>query len=173
MKKLVRFVLAFVMLQTAVLAQAAENTSEVLTVRGAVEHVLALSVDGLRAFPAQQIAELALTRQSGAEAGRLQNVRGVRLRDILDKAVLVTHDHNDVTKMIVVATATDGYRVVFSWSEIYNSPAGDGMIVYFEKDGKPLGGDEGRIAMVSGKDTKTGPRHVKWLQTLDVRLIAD
>jgi len=95
------------------------------------------------------------------------------LLDILDKAVLLTHDHNDVKKMIVVAAATDGYRVDFSWSEIYNSPVGDSMLIYYEKDGNALGDEEGRIAMVSGKDVKTGPRHVKWLQSLDVRLIAD
>ena len=73
----------------------------------------------------------------------------------------------------VVAAATDGYRVDFSWSEIYNSPVGDSMLIYYEKDGNALGDEEGRIAMVSGKDVKTGPRHVKWLQSLDVRLIAD
>ena len=93
--------------------------------------------------------------------------KGVRLADLINKAVPVTHDHNDVKKMIVVATATDGYRVVFSWSEIFNSPAGEGMIVYFEKDGQPLGEDEGHIAMVSTKDTKTGPRPVATRQKPD------
>ncbi len=171
MTLLLRSCLAALLFAFALAAHGA--MSDTLTVRGAVEHPLTLSVDDLRAFPAQQLAEVALTRQNGAEAGTLQNLKGVRLSDLVNKAVLVVKDHNDIKKMIVVATATDGYRVVFSWSEIFNSPAGDGMIVYFEKDGKPLGEDEGRIAMVSTKDTKTGPRHVKWLQTLEVRLIND
>ena len=38
---------------------------------------------------------------------------------------------------------------------------------------QPLGDDEGRIAMVSSKDTRTGPRHVKWLQDIEVKKIAD
>ena len=171
MKPLLRYCLATLFLTLGIAAHAA--MSDNLTVRGAVEHPLTLSVDDLRAFPAQQLAEVALIRQNGADAGKLQNLKGVRLADLINKAVLVVHDHNDIKKMIVVATATDGYRVVFSWSEIFNSPAGDGMIVYFEKDGKPLADDEGHIAMVSVKDTKTGPRHVKWLQTLEVRLIND
>ena len=171
MKTLLRYCLAALLLSFGIAAQAA--MSDTLTVRGTVEHVLTLGVDDLRAFPAQQLADVTLTRQNGAEAGKLQNLKGVRLADLINKAVLVVHDHNDVKKMIVVATATDGYRVVFSWSEIFNSPAGEGMIVYFEKDGQPLGEDEGRIAMVSTKDAKTGPRHVKWLQTLEVRLIND
>ncbi len=171
MRPFLRHCLAILFLTFGIAAHAA--MSDTLTVRGAVEHPFSLSVDDLRAFPAQQLADVTLTRQNGAEAGKLENLRGVRLSDLINKAVLVVHDHNDIKKMIVVATATDGYRVVFSWSEIFNSPAGDGMVVYFEKDGKLLGEDEGRIAMVSTKDTKTGPRHVKWLQTLDVRLIND
>jgi DMSO/TMAO reductase YedYZ molybdopterin-dependent catalytic subunit len=171
MISLLRHCLAALLLTLGMTAHAA--MSDTLTVRGAVEHPLTLSVDDLRAFPGQQLAEVTLTRQNGADARTLQNLKGVRLADLINKAVLVIHDHNDIKKMIVVATATDGYRVVFSWSEIFNSPAGDGMIVYFENNGKPLSDDEGRIAMVSAKDTKTGPRHVKWLQTLEVRLIND
>ena len=47
------------------------------------------------------------------------------------------------------------------------------MIVFYERDGLPLKDDEGRIAMVSAKDTRTGPRHVKWLNGIEVRKIVD
>ena len=76
-------------------------------------------------------------------------------------------------KMAIIAGASDGYKVVFSWNEIFNSPIGDGVIVFFEKDGFPLADDEGRIALVSTKDLRTGPRHVKWLQSIEVRKIVD
>ena len=154
-------------------ADASSPVTEKITVSGAVEQTLNLSVEDLQKFPPQQIAELALTRQSGADAGKLENVKGVRLRDILDQAKLVMHDHNDVKKMMIIATASDGYRALFSWNELYNSSLGDGVLVYFEKNGKPLADDEGRIAMISSKDTRTGPRHVKWLQSIEVRKIAD
>jgi DMSO/TMAO reductase YedYZ molybdopterin-dependent catalytic subunit len=154
-------------------AAPAKLVTDNLVVNGAVEHALTLSVDDLRTFPSQQVTEIALTRQSGADAGKLENVKGVLLRNILDKAGLVTHDHNDVKKTVIIASASDGYKVVFSWSELYNSSLGDGVLVYFEKDGKPLADDEGRIAMISSKDTRTGPRHVKWLQAIEVRKIAD
>jgi len=151
----------------------AKLVTDNLVVNGTVEHALTLSVDDLRTFPSRQVTEIVLTRQSGADAGKLENVKGVLLRNILDKAGLVTHDHNDVKKTIIIASASDGYKAVFSWSELYNSSLGDGVLVYFEKDGKPLADDEGHIAMISSKDTRTGPRHVKWLQSIEVRKIAD
>lgn len=144
-----------------------------LAVTGAVEHALNLSVADLRQLPAQKLGELPLVRQGGAKAGQLENLKGVRLRDLLEQAVVVSRDHNDVKKIVVIATASDGYKVVFSWSELFNSPVGEGVLVYFEKDGQPLGDDEGRIAMVSSKDIRSGPRHVKWLQSIEVKKIVD
>ena len=144
-----------------------------ISVTGAVEHSLNLSVDDLRKFPPQQIGEVPLVCQSGANMGKLENFKGVLLRDILDKAKVKAPAHNDVKKMAVIASASDGYKVVFSWTEIFNSPNGEGVIVFFEKDGQPLTDDEGRIAMVSSKDTGTGPRHVKWLQGVEVRKIVE
>lgn len=144
-----------------------------VSVTGAVEHSLNLSVDDLRKFPPQQVGEVPLVCQSGANMGKLENFKGVLLRDILDKAKVKAPAHNDVKKMAVIASASDGYKVVFSWTEIFNSPNGEGVIVFFEKDGQPLTDDEGRIAMVSSKDTRTGPRHVKWLQGVEVRKIVE
>ena len=144
-----------------------------ITVSGAVENPLTLRVEDLRNFPPQQISEVPLQGRAGANVGKLIHVKGVRLRDILEKAVVVARDHNDVKKTVIIAGASDGYKVVYSWSEVFNSPLGDGVLVYFEKDGAPLADDEGRIAMISAKDLRTGPRHVKWLQSIEVKKIAD
>ncbi len=144
-----------------------------VTVSGAVEHQLALGVDELRGFPPQQVGELPLVCQSGANVGKLENLKGVLLRDILEKAVVKAPGHNDTKKMVIIASASDGYKVVFSWSEVFNSPVGEGVIVFFEKDGLPLADDNGRIAMVSTRDTRTGAREVKWLQGIEVRKIVD
>ena len=74
----------------------------------------------------------------------------------------------DLRKSNVVASASDGYEVVFSWAELFISPVGDNVFVVYERDGAPLADDEGRIALVTPGDR--GPaRHVKWLRTLVLR----
>lgn len=147
--------------------------TEQIAVSGAVENKLSLSVEDLRKFPPQQVGELPLVCQSGADRGKLENFKGVLLRDILEKAKVIARGHNDVKKIAIIASASDGYKVVFSWSEVFNSPIGEGVLVFFEKNGLPLGDEQGRIAMVSTKDIRTGPRHVKWLQGIEVKKIAD
>jgi hypothetical protein len=71
-------------------------------------------------------------------------------------------------RTIIVATASDGYKAVFSWAELFNTTIGDGVPIVYERDGAPLGNDEGRIALVSLKDIRPGPRHVKWLSAIEV-----
>jgi DMSO/TMAO reductase YedYZ molybdopterin-dependent catalytic subunit len=147
--------------------------TEQVQILGAVENQLILSVADLKKLPAQQVGTVPVVCQSGADMGKLQNLTGVLLKDLLEKAVIKAPEHNDVKKMIIIATASDGYKVVFSWSEVFNSALGTGVIVYFKKDGVPLGEDEGKIAMISTQDTRTGPRHVKWLQSLEVKKVAE
>lgn len=154
-------------------ADPSKYVTERVSVTGAVQHALTLKVDDLRKFPPQQVGEMPLICQSGANMGKLENFKGVLLRDILNKAELVSREHNDFKKLVIIATASDGYKAVFSWNELFNSKLGDGVLVFFEKDGKLLGDDEGRIAMVSSQDTRTGPRHVKWLQSIEVRRITE
>lgn len=144
-----------------------------ISITGAVENKLTLNVAELRNFPPQLVGETPITCQTGADKGKLENIKGVLLKDILEKAVVISKEHNDVKKMAIIATASDGYKVIFSWSEVFNSSVGEGVIVFFEKNKLPLADNEGRIAMISTKDIRTGPRHVKWLQAIEVRKIVE
>lgn len=180
MHKFIRSIFLIILLSTAGQSIAGgkiddppKYVTERISVSGLVEHALQLRVEDLRKFPPQQVSEIPVVCQTGAELGKMENLKGVLLRDVLGKASVVSRSHNDVKKMAVIATASDGYKVVFSWTEIFNSPIGEGVIVYFEKNGLPLADDEGRIALISARDIRTGPRHVKWLKGVEVRKIVE
>ena len=144
-----------------------------ITVSGTVQQSLSLGVDELRQFPPEQIVELRLPARDASSQSGASVLKGVRLKALLERAKVLTPDHNTVKKLAVIATATDGYKVVFSWSELFNAELGDSVLVLFDRDGKPLGAEEGPLALISGKDLRTGPRHVKWLQSIEVRQIVD
>jgi len=170
------FVFVLALLCASAYAHKADDPSKFVTttvsVVGAVEHTLILSVDDLKKLPQQSVASIPIVNHEGVARVTLKNVKGVLLRDILEQAKVLAPNHSDVKKMVIVASASDDYKAVFSWNEIFNSAIGDGVIVFFESDGKAVGDADGRIAMVSSKDTKTGMRHVRWLKSLEVRIIA-
>jgi cytochrome c551/c552 len=164
---------AWVLAMTGEIPGLMEYATDRVAVTGNVETALDLSVDDLRRLPADVIKVISLPSQSPANPGKLETFKGVLLRSLLERAKLHAPGRNDLKKTIVVATASDDYAVVFTWSELFNTDIGDGVLVYFEKDGRPLTEAEGRIAMLSAKDIHRGARHVRWLKSIEVRKVVD
>jgi hypothetical protein len=144
-----------------------------LTVSGDVAANAALTIDELRKLSPRSIEDARAAGGKGTSERAARKYVGVLLRDILNHVGLGEAEPRGFRKSIVVATARDGYKVVFSWPELYLTPIGDGVYVVYERDGAPLVPAEGPLALVSLADKSPGPRHVKWLQGIDVRMIRD
>ena len=143
--------------------------SRQLTLSGAVERPIVLTVEDLKKFPASQIVDLVRPARADRPGEKDQKLSGVRLRDVLERVKPKAGGRGELKSMAIVAGATDGYKVAFSWHEVFNTPVGEGVLVYFVKDGAPLGASEGQIALVSISDLRSGPRHVKWLSELQLK----
>jgi hypothetical protein len=104
---------------------------------------------------------------------RSTTVRGVRLAALLDAAGLDERDRLDWRQSVVLASGADGYRVVFSWPELVNTEGGGQVLVVHERDGAPLDAREGPIALHAPGDLRSGPRHVRQLVRLEVRILRD
>jgi len=145
----------------------------VLAVRGNVATPLALSVADLGRFPVQRVEDTRVARGPAGASEATRHFAGCLLRDVLNAAKLTEGDRLDLRSTIIVATASDGYKAIFSWAELFNTAIGDGVLIVYERDGAPLGDAEGPIALVSLKDTRPGPRHVKWLSSIAVVRVRD
>lgn len=132
-----------------------------MEIAGDVQRKLSLSVEDLRS--------LAQRRGQAAAGG----YGGIRLTDLLEEADIRRDERQALRRTYVVARASDGYQAVFSWGELFNTPVGRDVLVAYERGGSPLQDGEGRIALVSLADEKIGPRHVKWLNRIDVRRVPE
>jgi len=169
-------VLAFAAAAFLHVSTATEPATATLTIKGSVERELNLSIGDLKQLPAQRLEDVRLVRETSGASSSTEMARrytGCLLRDVLDRARPVEKNRMDFRKSIVIVTASDGYRAVFSWAELYLSPIGDGALVVYERDDRPLPDSEGPLAVVSLKDTKPGPRHVKWVKSIELRVVSD
>lgn len=139
---------------------------------GDVRQVLDLSPSLLRAFDAGAQRSVRVARDINGQK-RETALRGVALRALLERAGLAERDRLDWRKTVVVVSARDGYRVVFSWPELFNLEVGDSVMVAYERDGQPLAASEGPLTVEAPGDLRTGPRHVKWLERIEVRILRD
>lgn len=64
--------------------------------------------------------------------------------------------------------ASDGYKVVFSWNELFNSDMGNQVMIITEEDGKKADTIDDHIAILSPLDKNTGRRYVQNLQEIKV-----
>lgn len=114
-------------------------------------------------------AHLDVRNHDGVVVRQLDGYTGVRLRDLLDRAGIADLAHEAQKRTVVVARATDGYAALFSWSELYNSGIGEGVYVLSGCKGLALDDREGRFALFSACDQRSGPRYVRRLAEIELR----
>ena len=138
---------------------------------GRVTRPLDLGMDELRAMDTEEIEDLRVICGDGDPKGRIRNCKGVLLDKILGMADVIKAEHNDTKKMFIVVSAHDGYKVVFSWQEIFNTAVGGGVMILLERDGKSLDGELGQLELISAEDYFSGSRYVRGLKDIEVFMV--
>jgi len=94
---------------------------------------------------------------------------GVLVGEILKRAgvPLGTELRGNAIASYVVASATDGYQVVFSLAELDPGFTSNDIIVADTLDGKPLFAYQGPLRIVAPKDSRAA-RSIRMLQRLEV-----
>ena len=121
----------------------------------------------LSKYSKQTIDSLQITNHLKEYRSTLKNVKGVLLRDVLSKVSFKEKSPKVLSEYYIVCVAEDGYKVVFSWNEIFNTSVGDSVIIIPEIEGRPKDG----ISTLSPTDFATGRRYVKMLKTIQLKKI--
>jgi hypothetical protein len=141
------------------------------SINGRVEESRSFTLEELLTMDTVEVKDLLLACGSGEPKGRINQCRGVLLTDIINRTNVVITDHNDTKKMFIIASSSDGYRTVFSWQEMFNTSVGEGVMVVLEKDDKSVYEDHGSVDLFSARDFLTGPRYVKRLANIEIKML--
>lgn len=144
-----------------------------LVVQGVAAAAWSLDAAALAALPQTTLTQRQ-TVSAGSASGsagaseRTWVLSGVLLRDVLLKAGFGGPNDRGARTGVIEALASDGYRGVFSWGEIFNASLGDQVLVIAAQDGRALDDAAGPLALRSLADIRPGPRHVRNLCGLRV-----
>ena len=132
-----------------------------LVVAGDLSTPLTLSAGDLKALPR--------TRVEAKDEGRTVVYEGVLVGEILKRAgAPVGGDlRGNAMATYVLASASDGYQVLFSLAELDPAFTGNDIIVADSIDGKPLFAYQGPLRIVAPKDSRAA-RSIRMLQRLEV-----
>jgi hypothetical protein len=167
MKKII-LVLA-VVVQFQIQAQRKITPTESFTVKGKVKSEMTFNLNQLDNFARKPIADKIIYNHKGEVKDTVKNMKGVLLADILAKIEYQYDKPRELSEFYFVCTASDGYKVVFSWNEIYKTEIGNNLYIITEIEGKAPKDMEQRILLFATSDIQSGRRYVKGLETIEVR----
>ncbi len=147
------------------------QTTSAFQLEGLVDHPQTITLPMLDSFPQVTAGDIRLVNYRGELKKTYTAVTGVRLKDLLSRAVIRETDPKKLSEYYIVARAADGYAVVISWNELFNTEAGDGFLVLTHASGKAAAEMSEGILLMAVKDIHTGRRHVKGLSSLEVKKI--
>jgi hypothetical protein len=167
---LVRMLVAILVLGTlSAYAQDKVKTTSSFTIGGEVKVALTVNLADFKKWKEQAIGDIVITNHLGEKKSEAKGLKGVLLRDVLSGVEINSESPKVLSEYYFVCKATDGYTVVYSWNEIFNTAVGDSAFIVTEKNGKRIDAMDDSILMVSSKDFKTGRRHVKSLTSIEVK----
>ncbi|MBK0379867.1 hypothetical protein [Mucilaginibacter segetis] len=168
MKKLL---ILFFLYAGDVFAQTDSLQTKQFTISGNVETESVITLDSLQQYHVKAIGDLNITDHTGKFKHRDNMVRGVLLKDILSHTKFKADSPKLLSRIYFVCTAADGYSVVYSWNELYNTAVGDHVFIITGKNKVKAADMPESIQMASTSDYKTGRRYIHNLVSIDVRQI--
>ncbi|GAA4929770.1 hypothetical protein [Mucilaginibacter defluvii] len=114
------------------------------------------------------IDSLNTTSHTGAFKHKDEKLKGILLKDVLSNTKFNVSNPKLLSELYLVCVASDGYKVVYSWNELYNTAVGETVFMLVEKNGVDINVMPESIQMLSARDYKTGRRYLHNLSKIVV-----
>lgn len=148
--------------------QATKPTTS-FTISGEVKSPVTIQIGDLKKWTTVSIGDVVITNHLGEKKSAAKGMKGVLMKDVLGSVEFNAESSKVLSEYYFVCKANDGYTSVYSWNELFNSVVGETVFIVTEKNGKTLDDMDDAILMISPKDYRTGRRHLKSLQSMEVR----
>lgn len=140
------------------------------SIEGKVKNRLSLLIKDLNVFAIHSIDSVIIYNHLMKPKKTIKQIKGVMLKDILDKAEIDV-SLKLLSEVYITCIASDNYKVVFSWNEVYNSAIGEKVMILTEANGKKGNQIPDRIVLLSAADRATGRRYVEGLQKIMIEQV--
>ena len=149
-------------------SQETGSVSDHFAIEGEVANQTSFDFNNAKDFNMIKLDSFVVYNHLHEKKRTLKNIRGILLTDILKNAGIDEKNPRLLSEFYYTCIAHDGYKVVFSWNEIFNTDVGSQILVVTEADGKIGMAMPDRILLLSAKDIATGRRFVKGLERIVV-----
>lgn len=151
-----------------VVFQANGQQSRSLHLSGEISTEKTIGLEEIKTFPTQDLGDLVITNHAGEPRGTARDLVGIPILELLKELDFTIQSPRELSEFYFIFEARDGYRVVFSWNELFNNPLGNTVYLITSREGKKVEDMEDGLLLVCLSDEKTGRRHVKNLSRISI-----
>jgi hypothetical protein len=163
------FTIISLMISYSVFGQKEPETTTSFIISGEVKSSVTVSLTEFSKYTEVLMGDITITNHLGEKKSEQKSLKGILLKDILKTVEINNENPRILSEYYFVCKSTDGYKVVYSWNEIFNSAAGESVYLVTSKNGQAAKEMSESILMISPKDYRTGRRYLKSLASIDVK----
>ena len=145
------------------------ETTTSFIISGEVKSNVTVSITEFSKYTEVLMGDITITNHLGEKKSEQKSLKGILLKDILKTVEINNENPRVLSEYYFVCKSTDGYKVVYSWNEIFNSSVGESVYLVTSKNGQSAREMSESILMISPKDYRTGRRYLKSLASIDVK----
>jgi len=138
------------------------------SISGKIKNNSVITLDSLNSYPVKVIGDIKVTNHLGEFKHEDDQLKGVLLKDILSHTLLDANSPKLYSRFYFTCMGNDGYAVVYSWNELFNTEVGNHVFIIMEKNGIKADKMPESIQMTSASDFKTGRRYLHNLDKIIV-----
>ncbi|MCO5936955.1 hypothetical protein NAF17_15535 [Mucilaginibacter sp. RB4R14] len=165
MKNLILLLLLYT---SAATAQEKNQQTLKFAITGEVVKESVITLDSLKQYTISPLGNIKVTDHTGAFKHQDDELKGILLKDVLSHTKFKTTSPKLMSRFYFVCTGVDGYKVVYSWNELYNTEVGNHVYIIMEKNGIKADKMPESMQMTSAIDFKTGRRYLHNLDKIVV-----
>ena len=166
-----KILVCLVLLASIAKAQKSAIPTDEFTISGEVRAPLKFSLKLATGFTSHSIDSVIIYNHLHERKRAIHTIKGILLKDVLEKAGLNEDKPKLFSEFYFTCIASDGYKVVFSWNELFNTDIGNEVMIITEQEGKKADAVNDHIAILSPLDKATGRRYVQNLQEIKVERV--
>ncbi len=154
-------------------ACAQQNTPETrqFVVEGLVSKRTIWDINTIGKFPQAQLGDIAIRKHTGDNRDTIKHVKGVLLKTLIDSAHVALNSPKEFGEIYIELVASDGYKNLYSWNELFNSELGNHVFVITEQGGENMERMKNSILVMSLQDFNNGSRHLRGLSRVIVKRV--
>ncbi len=158
----------FSVLLSAMIFTIQAQESKQFVIEGKVKKTLSIDLASLYNYKSVSIDSMTVYNHLMQRKGSIKQLKGVLLKDVLNGVEIISESPKKLSEYYLVCKANDGYKVVYSWNEIFNSPTGNQVMILTSYETDPEKKQGGNIAIISPTDRETGRRFLKGLSSITI-----